>query len=90
MTVNTLFPEDNSEILARQRLCLVTRENWVVKLAAEHCPACGDVGRFSSFFERHNNSVGLQCDACGKPHPFRALGLQWLPKSDNAWKRGRR
>ena len=88
MNVNSLFPEDNHENLLRQRLRAVTRENWIVRLAHEHCPACGTVGQFSSSYDANNNGIGLICVACQKPHPFRALGLQWLPKSDNVWKRG--
>lgn len=65
----------------------VCRENAKNKLARVRCPHCATEGKYSLFNKAMH--VGVQCDACGTPHPLSSRGIKWLPSIMNAWKRGK-
>jgi hypothetical protein len=60
----------------------ITRENALALLRDVPCPYCGICGNYLLFDEVNNNGVGLQCNWCGKHHPFVKERIIWLRGDD--------
>jgi hypothetical protein len=58
----------------------MTRENALDMLAEVPCPECGAIAEYRLFTNLNNNGVGIECTACGKPHPFIKEQIMWVPR----------
>lgn len=56
----------------------ITRETALDMLRDVPCPTCGSTGAYQLFDELNNGGVGIQCNGCGKHHPFVRQHIMWL------------
>jgi ribosomal protein S14 len=65
----------------------IARGNALELLRGVACPRCNAPGDFQLFENANNNGVGIQCRACGRPHPFIGQGVMWLPQDPDKKRR---